>query len=154
MDDLERQLSSLALRGPSADLDRRVMEALALSDTPQSLGVTPSGGISSVVPIAAAPPSSPRPRAAVSWRWALAAAMLMGALGFLAGRLTLPSPTVPAPLASAPFTVPVAAPSAAPAVTVQVIYEGSAPNPFDCTVAADDGLRPVQGIQIISNSGV
>lgn len=124
MDGLEDKLRRLAPRGPSPELDRRVLNALAAAP-PQIVNVNR--------PV--------RPRTAVSVRWALAAALLMGLIGFFAGRTSRHSGGA-------------AQTAAAPAVTVNVVYTGSAPNPFDCTVAADDGLRPVPEIKIDSKSGV
>jgi hypothetical protein len=133
MEEFEKELEALTLRGPSAGLDARVRAVLV--------------GAAAMKPAAMDPVRHPPAWRAVSTRWALAAALLMGLLGFLAGRLFGPGRVGSAPLAAGEG-------SASPAVTVHVVYEGRAANPFDCTVAADDGLRRLKDIKIESKSGV
>lgn len=131
MEEFERQLKALTPREPSPALDGRVLAALTRP-------AAHPGPIAVPVP--------PLRRFAIL-RWAVAAALLMGVLlGFLAGRLSAPGG---GPAQSAQGDV-----KSMPSVTVHVVYEGHDGNPFDTTIAADDGLRPVADIKITPNSGV
>lgn len=125
MDTLEQELRKLKLRQPSAELDRRI--AAALAGRPQVVK---------------------QRRWVVSPRWAAAAIVLTGLLAFLAGRLSTHQErraTETAASASAP---------ASPSVTVRVVYEGRGGNPFDCTTASDDGIRPRGNAKSTSEPGV
>lgn len=125
MENFEDKLKGLAHREPSESLDERVMQALSRRPAREA---------------------SSRGRV-VSLRWALAACFLVGVMSFLAGRVVPPT----AGHESARIAASNAAP---PAVTVNVIYDGPAANPFDMTTAADDGLKPTSSIKFSSNTGV
>lgn len=143
MDDLERKLKSLAVREPSAALDARIHKALEARSAMEEARSAERGARrdSRLSPAEGSRFTLRNFFSAlrmVSWRWALAAALLMGLLGFWAGR-HLP--------AGGGDRLSAGESAGAPAVTVHVVYEGRGANPLDFTVAADDGLQPIRDIQ-------
>jgi hypothetical protein len=139
MEAFGEKLKSLPPREPSAALDERIAAALAAAARDGGARDEPATEIVGA-----------RARwRAVSFPWALTAALAMGLVGFAAGRMT---PVMDA--AGDAGRPPAFTSSDAPAVAVHVIFENRRTNPFDYTIVADDGLKPTGNVQTSIEPGV
>jgi hypothetical protein len=113
MEEFEEKLRGIQTRPPSAALDRRIESALA-----SARAATPV-------------------RRSIPLRWALAASLAMGLIGFAAGRLG--EIALSGPSQTAADSLRPAARPATSSVQVKILFsEAPATNPFDCTTAVDD----------------